>query len=998
MKKLFTSIAVSLLGLAALAQGFTGGITASVVGRADREPVKGAVVQLSKGEEKIAEVKTDEQGKFLLGNLENGSYSLYVTAPGYVAARVNAMVEKGFVRDLVFLTLTASGTDKEADESNFSEFDMQDTGYADTPTILFSNNDPYNSIAGYGFSNIRFKNRGYNSEAQEVLLAGVPMNDAITGYSPYSLWSGLNEAMRSKDSTTGLETSDYTLGGVNGVTNIAAVPSSVRPGWRFSVLSNSAMYRLRLMATYASGQLDNGWSYAVNVSARVGGNDWIKGVYYRSLAVYAGAEKKFNDNHRLALFAFATPGERGAQNASTQEVYDLMGDNMYNSNWGYQNGKVRNARVRRTIEPVVGLKYDFTPSYKFNASATLLWRTGANGYTALDWYDALDPRPDYYRNLPSYFSIEDSDYNRHNKDKSEWAEYAWTQRGAEFNNYQHVNWDRMYQVNANQVKYGDGRSKYAQEERHVDQNDINLAGNFKWTPTDAWKVRGGVNLRLNRTENYKKLADLLGGNYYLNVDQFAERDFASNQALIQNDLDYYIAHNGNAEKIGQNGKYGYDYLAQVRRARLWADGQYTVGGLTLNAGATAGYQSLWREGLVRKGLFAGLDDSGNPYYARPGGTVYATSNPSAADVLVTSYDGTGKVITSKGKSNVARFFTWSAKAAAQYVFKGGHRVYANVGYFNDAPTFNQAFISARTRNTMVGDLKTVKTFSADINYQYSNNGWNARVTGFYTTIKDQTKVSSFYDDSQQSFTNFAMTGMDERHMGVELGFKVPLFVQGLTLGGALSFGEYIYTSNPHMVQTVDNSSEIVRDEDIPYWMSSPIYKKVKKSDGSIIIDEDVDGNPIIEGWQKHYVPSTPQLAGQLSLNYFINYWFFEVNGQYFANSYLDMNPLYRTHFACSGGNGVETPEEVDYMTQQEKFNPAFLLNASIGKSWYINRKYNLGFSLEAKNILNNKGVKTGGYEQTRLIKSEGKDRYYRFDPKYFYMPGFSYMLNIYFRF
>ena len=26
-----------------------------------------------------------------------------------------------------------------------------------------------------------------------------------------------------------------------------------------------------------------------------------------------------------------------------------MGDNMYNSNWGYQNGKVRNARVRKTF-------------------------------------------------------------------------------------------------------------------------------------------------------------------------------------------------------------------------------------------------------------------------------------------------------------------------------------------------------------------------------------------------------------------------------------------------------------------------------------------------------------------------------------------------------------------------------------------------------------------------------------------------------------------------
>ena len=89
------------------------------------------------------------------------------------------------------------------------------------------------------------------------------------------------------------------------------------------------------------------------------------------------------------------------------------------------------------------------------------------------------------------------------------------------------------------------------------------------------------------------------------------------------------------------------------------------------------------------------------------------------------------------------------------------------------------------------------------------------------------------------------------------------------------------------------------------------------------------------------------------------------------------------------------------MTTQELLNekPVFLLNLSIGKSWYIHRKYNIGFSCEGKNLLNNKGVKTGGYEQTRLIDdTKSNERYYRFDPKYFYMCGTNYMLNIYFKF
>jgi len=951
-----------LVSVAMFAQGFTGGVKGTVVSRQGRTPIPAAVLTLSQNGETVATASSATDGSFLIENLDNGVYAMTVVADGYADVNVNVTVDGGFVKDLIFVSMVPMQTLNDIDDSSFAEFDMDDSGYSDNPTILFGSVDPYTNVAGYGFSSIRFKNRGYNSETQDVYLAGVKLNDALTGYSPYSLWSGLNEATRSKESTIGSEVADFGVGGVNGQTNILATPSNVRPGWRFSVLTNSALYRLRLMANYASGELDNGWSYAFNVSARLGGNDWVEGVYYKNFSYYAGVEKKFGDIHRLSLVTFAAPGSRGAQNSSTQEVYDLMGDNMYNSNWGYQNGKVRNSRVRRTFEPVTILKYTATPTENLEASATLLWRTGFNGYSALDWYDASDPRPDYYRNLPSYFYLEDEDYNRANQDKYDWAYYQWTGKGME--NYQHLNWDRLYNVNYNNP---DGRSKYALEERRVDQNDINLSTSVKWRQSDFFTLTGGINGRINRTENYKVMRDLLGGQYFLNVDSFAERDYAKDETKIQNDLDYYLAH-GEAEKIAKGGKYGYDYLAQIRKVDGWASALYTIGGFSANAAGTIGYESFWREGLVRKGLFP--EDS-------------------------------------KGKSATSRFLTYSGKVAVAYTVTGGHRFSFNGAYLNEAPTFNQSFISARTRNTLVKDVNpyftTKKTMSFDVNYQLSTTWMQLRVTGFWSKIFDQSDVMSFYDDSQNSFTNFAMTGIAERHMGLELGVKVPLPVQGLSVSGVLSYGEYIYVKNrgkvPYMVQTIDNSAEIVRSEDVPYWISNPIFKKEYDDQGNVYYYENADGSYQIEKTQKHYVPSSPQLAAELALNYRTSsYWFFELNGQYFDKSYLDMNPLYRTNYAVGGGDGIASPAEIEYMASQEKFNAAFLLNMSIGKSWYINRTYNFGFSLEVKNLLNNRNVKTGGYEQTRLISSVGKDRYYKFDSKYFYMQGANYMLNLYFRF
>ena len=965
IKKYLLSISALILSVAMSAQNPTGGVKGVVVDRSSKTALDGAVLKLYSGTQEIATVRTGADGSFYIPDLKDGMYDLVIENSNYLQSKVNVTVNDGYVKNMFKLSLTPVHKVGEVDDASFTEFDLDDSGYQDSPTILFGQNDVFNNIAGYNFSSVRFRVRGYSSESQDVYMAGVRMNDAITGYTPYSLWSGLNEAVRSKESVNGSEISDYGFGGYNGLTNIDPMASKVRTGWRGSVLTNSALYRLRLMMTYSSGELDSGWSYAFSASARLGGNDWIKGVYYRSFGYYGSVEKKFGEEHKLGLTFMAAPGQRGAQNGSTQEVYDLMGDNMYNSNWGYYNGKVRNARVKKTHEPIAILKYDFTPeSKKLKASATVLYRFGKNGYTALDWYDAPDPRPDYYRNLPSYFFMDNTDYNRLNYSKYMWAKEQWEQ---DIPSITHINWDRLYAVNAMNSTADGNRSKYVIEERRTDQQDLNFAANAKWSPVNCFTLAGGLSYKWNRTEYYKILDDLLGGDYYVNIDQFAERDYASSVTMYQNDLDYYLK-NGKAQTLKQGDKYGYDYYANVRRAEAWVSGKFSKFGLDVALAGRIGYTKYWREGLLRKGLFPGLDANGQPM--------------TYEGKVITAYDPiTGDAITSLGKSEVKDFLTGAAKLNVSYVIPGGHRVYANAAFIADAPNFNQAFISPRTRNSIVPNLKTNKTLTADLNYAYSNSGYDVRVTGYYTAIKDQSKVMSFYDDAQNSFTNFAMSGIDQRHIGLELGFKVPLPVPNLALQGVVSYGQFVYTSNPKMYQTYDNSAAIVEDTygvTIPYWKSHPT----------------ADGKTV-----KHYVSGTPQLATSLGLSWNKNYWFVDADVDYFDFAYLDMNPLYRTDMATSGPDKTVTPTEIEYMAAQEKFKGAVLVNASVGKSWYIKTNYQLGFSLQVKNILNTTNLRTGGYEQTRLVDNTvSKERYYRFDSKYFYMSGINYMLNIYFRF
>ena len=976
MKKLLLSLAAVLSGVILFAQEPTGGVKGTVVNRNGRQGIENAKLVLMQGANPVATVHSAADGSFLIENLPDGMYTLVIDAPDFLETQVQVTVNDGYVKNMFNLGVTAAKQVSEIDDDSFAAFDMDDSGYNDNPTILFGSNDVFNSIAGYNFSQVRFRARGYASETQDVLLAGVKMNDAITGYGPFSLWSGLNEAMRSKESTTGLEISDYGFGGYNGVTNVFGNAMNVRKGLRGSILTNSALYRLRVMASYATGLMDNGWAFAANVSARLGGNDWIKGVYYRSFAYYLAADKVFDDANKLSLVFFGTPGERGAQMASTQEVYDLMGDNMYNANWGYQNGRVRNARVRKTHEPVAIAKYDYTPSDKFQGSLTALFRFGKNGYTAMDWYNAQDPRPDYYRNLPSYFYNSDPDYNRTNLNKAQYAYIAWMNQDP---STVHMNWDRIYQVN--QLSES-GRSKYVQEERRTDQLDFNLSLNLKYRPLDFLTVTGGLNAKINRTEYYKVLADLLGGQYFVDVDNFADRDFASTPYVSQNDLDYYLA-NGSARVLKVGDKYNYDYYAQIRNVEGWVSGRFVFGKFSANLGGRLGYNSFWREGLIRKGLFPGQPDDA---------------------VMKNQWDAEGvrpTKETSYGKSEKAKFLTYAGKANLNLIIGGNMRVFANVGYFQDAPKFGQAFLSPRTRNTMVRELSPIKTFSSDVNWQFSGSGINARVTAYYTLIKDQSKIMSAYDDVQNAFSNFALRGIDQRHYGIELGLKVPTFVvPGLSVQGALALGRAEYTSTPTMVQTLDNSAEPVLFDgksEIPvyYWSFTPLYPK--NAETGEIDDETIMGE--FKKWKRHYVPSTPQVAASLGLSWNYKYWFVDADVEYFDEAYLDMNPLYRTEYATAGPDNTPTPKEVVRMVEQEKFDPCWMLNLSVGKSWFIQRKYMIGFSLNAKNLLNNRNVKTGGYEQTRMVdNTQGKKVYYKFDPKYFYAPGANYMLNIYFRF
>jgi hypothetical protein len=207
----------------------------------------------------------------------------------------------------------------------------------DISGLLQSSRDVFVSIAGFNFSAVRYRMRGYDSENFSVFIHGVPMNDAETGWPIYAMWGGLNDVTRYPETRTGISSSQAGFGGVGGYSNMNLRPSMDRPGVNASYAYTNRSYRHRAMATYSSG-MKNGWAYTVSMSRRWAKEGYVEGTYMDALSYFAAVERKINQKHSITFIGFGAPTVQGRQGLAVQEAYDLTGNPYYNPFWGYQNG------------------------------------------------------------------------------------------------------------------------------------------------------------------------------------------------------------------------------------------------------------------------------------------------------------------------------------------------------------------------------------------------------------------------------------------------------------------------------------------------------------------------------------------------------------------------------------------------------------------------------------------------------------------------------------
>ncbi len=951
MKKIiFTLCVASLMSFTLLAQDAI--IKGRVVDTHSSEVIPNVEIRILSSD---YNTQTDESGLFFItsNTLPQGEQILVVSKLNYITQSIPITIQNGETINLdpIIMDLDLTELESQIGVINLSDNELDgDLGGAATNVsgLLQASRDVFLNAAAFDFSATFFRPRGLDNANGKVLINGIEMNKQFNGRPQWGDWGGLNDVQRNREFTMGLKANDYTFGDLAGTTNMVMRASKYRKSSRVSYAAANRSYNGRIMASYHSGLSKTGWAYSFLASRRFGDEGYIDGTLYDANSFFASVEKKINDAHSLNFTAFYTPNRRGRSTAITEEVKDLKGI-QYNPNWGYQDGNIRNSRVRNIKEPVFMLNHYWKINDKTNLNTNASYQTGSIGNTrvdqggtrlvTIDGQEAYigggrNPLGNYYQRLPSYF-LQDPNPSPVDYQNAYLAQ-------QEFVNNGQLDWESLYRANAISTTNG-GNSIYAIQEDRIDDTQLSVNTIFDTQISDNILLNASINYRNLKSENFAELKDLLGGTGFLDVDFFAEGEDGEVNIIVGDVAQSDLRNRNRIAKVGDRYKYNYEINADVLSG--FAQAQFKYNRVDFYLGASVTNTNYQRNGLFENGNYQGA--------------------------------------ASFGKGEKQSFTDVSFKGGATFKITGRHLIDLNLGSLSKAPTIRNTFTNARQNNNVTIGLESEKIQNIDIGYIYRSPIVKARLTGFYSNFSDGTDLGFYFTENlgglgldQDAFIQEVLTNVEKQHIGVELGIEAQV-TPTIKLKGAASVGQYTFNNNPNLYITSDDL------------------------DGPITFG---DGTTNLKNY---HVAGGPERAYQVGFEYRDpKFWWVGLTTNYFSNAYVDVNNLARSDNFSTDFDGQPfndyDPEVANELLKQEKFDDYILVNIVGGKSWKINQYY-IGFFATINNALDQEYI-TGGFEQGRksnyrdLKEDRTRENGSVFGSRYFFGTGASYYVNVYVRF
>lgn len=230
------------------------------------------------------------------------------------------------------------------------------TGYEQrTPIVLTDSSlfyraiqtmpDLYGSISAFNLPYIALGRRGQHYSSEAASFSGLGISSRYFG--------SLRLLGAREERRAGIAALPEAIGGAGGVRTFRFPGALAEPSCHASVSFTDRNYLAGAKLAYAR-PAGRGWDVAAVVEARTGRDMHVEGVFTNALTAGFRAARHLGEGHTLGFLLIVPPSVRGTRLSSVEEAFRLTGDNLYNPAWGFQDGKVRNSRVRREFVPLAG--------------------------------------------------------------------------------------------------------------------------------------------------------------------------------------------------------------------------------------------------------------------------------------------------------------------------------------------------------------------------------------------------------------------------------------------------------------------------------------------------------------------------------------------------------------------------------------------------------------------------------------------------------------------
>ena len=744
------TIVLIVLFLLCYATNYSQNIIKGVVVNSNSEkPISNVLISVKNT---IITSKTDINGVFKIENIENGNYILEIKFNGFETQNFPVELTGNSINlgTILFFEDFTEEQDLSIITITDDELNNDESAADNISGLLQASKDIFLRTAAFEFSSSFFRVKGLDSGNGKVLINGIEMNKIYDGRAQWSNWGGLNDVLRNQEFSNGLAPSNYTFGGVLGSTNMNTRASEQRPGTRISYSSSNRSYEHRVMATHATGIIENGWSMTFSGSRRTGKEGFNDATSYNSYSVFTAIEKKINKKHSINFTGIFTPNRRGKSSPNTQEVFDLKGIK-YNEYWGSLGGTKKNSRIKEVIEPILMLSHYYKISENTTLQTNVSYQFGKIANTRLDFNGGSNPSPTYYQKLPSYF-LRDNNFSD-----------AYISQENFLKNGQ-IDWLPIFDANITTSNANLNNAYVFYEDRN-DDKQITINTIYNSEINNNISINGKLEYKRLRSHNFAEVIDLLGGKGYLDINNFADTE-----AKMQNDL----LNPNRIVGVGDKFRYNFNLSSDLINGFLQAQFKYNK--VDFYAAANISNITNQREGLFKNGRFenTSLGESEKLSFTNFGvkaGGTYKINGRNLIDAnigFLTQAPTIRNSFSNSRENNNVVDNLQSEKVIS-----------ADLSYIRRSPIITSRVTAYYTS---IKDATEISFYFAD--------GIGGDNTAFVQEI---------------------LSGIEKKQLGLELGLEAQV-TPTIKLKGAAAIGNFTYGNNPNLYLTSDVTNDGIFDK------------------------------------------------------------------------------------------------------------------------------------------------------------------------------------------